>query len=211
MWQYRLLGSLTAISILCLSTACTRRTPVQSPDPLVENPDYVELKAGWRIRVVVPILRSGGYIVPMTPRVDGNSIVPTTGKEFIGYETDYYEVRPREGSGVRVAFIKAEAVEQGNTSKKERPILDLFSSSAGFRFVRMVYLVRESKADHDVVLVAAADREAINGLTAGVASNNSEGCQSSAQTACTVVPAGVAVIPEQRARVDGHMEWISAR
>ena len=44
----------------------------------VENPDYLELKAGWRIRVVVPILRSGGYILPVTPAPEGSSLVSTT-------------------------------------------------------------------------------------------------------------------------------------
>jgi hypothetical protein len=114
--------------------------------------------------------------VPLTITPEGNSLVSTTSKDFVGYETDYYEVRPREGAGIGIAFSGAEAVEQGKTAKKERPILDPFSSFAGFGLVRMVYLDRESKADHDALLVAAGDEETIN-RSAAVVANNAEACR----------------------------------
>lgn len=205
----RLVGRACLLSGCLLLTGCVPRAPVQpaAPSPNFGERGYVDLKAGWRLRVVVPILRSGGYIVPMTSRVEGNTVSVSTGKDFIGYETEYYAVRPRGKTGVSLHFSEAEAVEEGKASRRTQPMIQLFSLPPDVKFVRLVYLIRVSKADHDMVLLAASHESTLNRLTAEISANDSAACKSSAEAACVRVPPGIAVVPEQRRLVDGRMLW----
>ncbi len=157
---------------------------------------------------MVPILRSGGYVVPMTvEQEEGHTITAKVGTDFIGYETEYYDVRPRNGSGIAVSFREAEALEEGKSSKRRRPMLQLFELPPKTKFVRLIYLIRESKSDHNMVIVAAADEKTLAKLTAGVMSNHSLLCNSSENAKCVPVPAGIAVVPEERIQINGNTEW----
>lgn len=61
--------------------------PIQTPHPY-----WIDLQAGWRIRVVKPILKSGGYVVQTSPaqvkRTDPEhaEITLKAGPDYIGYE-----------------------------------------------------------------------------------------------------------------------------
>jgi hypothetical protein len=92
------------------------------------------------VRAVVPILRSGGYIVPTRSLSEGNAVSVSPGGDPIGYETDYYDVRSRNGSEIAIAFTRGEAVEQGKTSRRTEPRVQLLSLSTRTKFVRLVYL-----------------------------------------------------------------------
>ena len=202
--------NLLSASLLCfclLFSACVRH-PVAPPATTGSNDaadlTYDDLRAGWRVRVTVPILSSGGY-VPATPQGDTRS--DSVGKDFIGYETDYYFVKPQRDLGIRLTFSRADVVENGITSRRNRPRLDLLDLPPTVRFARLVYLIRESAADHDMELLAAADKNTLDHLTAAVVSNDFRMCESSLKVTCVKVPAGVAVVPEHKAQVDGHMQW----
>jgi hypothetical protein len=125
-----------AFSFCLLLIAFIRRVPVQTsaPDNRIAEPNYVDLRAGWRLRVVIPIQRSGGYIVPTAALPQGDTISVSAGGDFIGYETDYYDVRSHHGSEMRIAFNRAEAVERGNTSNRTQPTLQLFSLPPHVKF-----------------------------------------------------------------------------
>lgn len=197
--------------LFLLSSSCVHRLPSKDIPPGIE-PGYVDLKAGWRLRVVVPILRSGGYIVPMTvEREEGRTISVRAGADFVGYETEYYDVKPRHGSGTTISFRDAEAVEEGKSSRRQRPLLQLFDLPPKIKFVRLIYLIRESKSDHNMVIVGATGKNTLAKLTVGVSSNESAMCNSSEKVACIFVPAGIAVVPEERIRIDGKTDWRPAR
>jgi len=85
--------------------------------------------------------------------------------------------------------------------------LQLFSLPSHVKFARLVYLIRESKADHDMVLLAVADESTLEKLTAAVTANDSTMCKSSAQVTCVWIPTGVAVVPEKKMRIDGRIQW----
>jgi len=202
------------LSWCLLLSACSRRIPSRAatPDDTIDNlKSYVDLRAGWRVRVVVPILRSGGFIPIPMDTLEGQANSVAAGADFIGYETEYYAVRPRDDSGIRITFTRAEAVEQGKTSSRTRPMLPLFNLSPGVKFVRLVYLIRESKADHNMMLLAAADESTLDKLTTGMTLNNSQVCKSSVEVMCIDVPAGVAVVAEEKVRIDGRVQWKPVR
>jgi hypothetical protein len=200
--------------IACLLLgACVRRLPIptETPQKSGDTLDYTDLRAGWRVRVVVPILRSGGYIVPMTTQAEGNTISVYAGKDFIGYETDYYAVKSVNNSGEKIVLRGATAVVQGKKSERTAPALQLFNFPPNLRFVRIVYLVRESKSDHDMVLLAAADESTLYKQTVAVMSSGSQTCKSSADQMCVRVPAGIGLVLEKKMRVAGRNQWIPVK
>lgn len=199
-------------------TACLHR---RFPLPPAEAPvDYVELHPGWRVRVVIPNISTGGYIVPMgETHMEGNTIVGTASKEFVGYETDYYSVEGNASSNAgrrndgesRLRFKRAVVSESGKLSHRQKPGLEILPSSLEIKFVRFVYLVRQSHADHDMVILGASARPELERLTAQVAAGDLSACVASAQIFCKVVPAGIAVTPEEKLKVDGKRDWRPAR
>lgn len=197
--------------LACVLTACAPLR-VQVPEPAATEPSgYIDLQPGWRLRVVTPILRSGGYrLQPVDEQADGNTITVSTAADFLGYETAYYAVSAR-GRGVRVEFTSAEISQDGKTVLQPHPIVHLFQLPRNARHVRLIYLLRTSQADHDMAVVAAAEMDALDVLTHQVQANPSSGCRSDSRTFCSWIPAGIAVRPEVPQDVDGVHQWVPAR
>lgn len=196
-----------------LFTACPHKSPVQ-PTPSTSNigeTDYVDLKAGWRIRVITPIVNSGGYIIPMTTKVEGTVITVTTGKDFLGYQTDYYDIRPSDAGMVKIKFNHGETVIQGKKTERTQPALPLSSQTSDGGFFRLVYLTRISQHDHDMVLLASTRHDSLHDLTNSVVMDGLNNCRVSEDSSCTAIPKGVGFILEEKIRKNGKTQWISAR
>ncbi len=118
-----------------------------------------------------------------------------TDEDFLGYEKDFYTVESHGGDGVEVHFVRAEIWEKGKAHRQAEPGLLLFPNRTDPRYIRLVYLVRESAADHDMAIIAALRPEALGGLTQAVILRAE--CKSDETTTCIWVPKGVAVDPEK--------------
>ena len=195
------------LNVCLLLTGCGPQRPAHPNPPNIGELGYLDLKAGWRLRVVVPIVRTGGYIVPMITKLEGHTISVTAGKDFVGYETDYYDVQSSIGSAVTIKFRHAEAVVQGKKSKPKQPALALFDLPPHDGFIRIVYLIRASRHDHDMVVLTSTDENVLRDLTVKTMSNGRDACQTSNRTTCVQIPAGVAVIPEEKVREAGKDQW----
>ncbi|MCU1274358.1 MAG: hypothetical protein JWO48_1789 [Bryobacterales bacterium] len=202
---------ISQLVLACALTACAPRR-VQVPTPAATEPsDYIDLRPGWRLRVVTPILRSGGYrLQPVDQQASGNTITVSTGTDFLGYETAYYAVRAR-GRGLRVEFSSAEISQDGKTALHPQPVAHLFQLPRNARYVRLIYLLRASKADHDMAVVGATEMDALDVLTHQVQADPSSGCRSDSRSFCSWIPAGIAVRPEVQTDVDGVNQWVPAR
>jgi len=141
--------------VLALMTACSVRTArVAGPTAEVTGPRYyIDLEPGWRLRVVTPILKDGGYVV----KTQGETVEPG----FLGYEVS-------------------------------------FQLPAGSRYARLIYLLRASGADHEMAVVAARRREALDPFTAAVRADP-EACRAGRSAWCAWIPNGIAVTPERPA------------
>lgn len=197
--------------VACVLTACAPRR-VQVATPAATEPSgYIDLQPGWRLRVVTPILRSGGYrLQPVDQHASGNTITLATGADFLGYETAYYAVRAHRRA-VRVEFTSAEITQDGKTALQPQPVAHLFQLPRNARYVRLIYLLRTSEADHDMAVVAATEIDALEVLTHQVQADPSSGCRSDSRRFCSWVPAGIAVRPEVQQDVDGVTQWAPAR
>ena len=192
-------GTLAALGLLLVLDGCTaRRVPVPVA-VAADGPRYfVDLQDGWRLRVVTPILKSGGYRVKAEPSASGPdaaTLSVAVGSDFLGYEVAYYAV------GSRVTFTSAEVHRQvdkkDTVTAEERPLVLLFQLPHGARYVRLIYLVRVSEADHDMAVVAARNKEELDPLTAQVRANPSA-CRNVGRTFCSWIPDGIAVTPERK-------------
>jgi len=195
------------LNVCLLLTGCGPQRPAPPNPPNIGELGYLDLKAGWRLRVVVPIVRTGGYIVPMITKLEGHTISVTAGKDLLGYETDYYDVQSSIGSAVTIKFRRAVAVIQGKKSKPKQPALALFNLPPHDGFIRIVYLIRASRYDHDMVVLTSTDENVLRDLTVKTMSNGADACQTSSSSICVQIPAGVAVIPEEKVREAGKDQW----
>ena len=101
-------------------TGCAHRAVPSEATPIVDR-SYVDLQPGWRIRVITPILKSGKFKTQLHEIAGSNDpFALTAGDDFLGYETSYYTVNAREGTGVAVAFASAEQRKEGKTVRPNR-------------------------------------------------------------------------------------------
>src|SRR5437899_8492177 len=129
-----------------ISTGCASRSApaIAAPAAPTDAP-YIDLEPGWRLRVVTPILKSGGYLLHTDdPEVSGNTIA-LSAADSVGFETAYYAVKARRGGGVRIVFSAAGVTKQGQTSPELQPLAPLFDFPRAARYVRLLYLVRSSR------------------------------------------------------------------
>lgn len=155
--------------------------------------DFVDLRAGNRVVVVIPVLRSGGYILPSlrTGAIAGRGEIEA-GPDFLGYEQDFYTVK-RGGNGVRVHFSHGVVWRNGKGQRVHAPRVAMFEHTDNTH-VRLVFLQRVSEADHDMAIVSAGDLPSLDGITRQVTGRAE--CRSSRVGNCTWVPNGIAVRPE---------------
>ena len=197
------------LALAFLLTGCAFRkspAPVAAIQPI--GPSYIDLQPGWRLRVVTPILKSGGYRLRSTGQtIGGNNVTLSVGDDFVGYEVAYYAVKARNG----VEFVSAEITRDGRTAPQPQPVAHLFQLPRGSRHVRLIYLVRASQADHDMAVAAAKDMQTLEALTRRVEANPVDGCHDGQGAFCAWIPAGIAVVPQVESTTGGVAKWDSAR
>lgn len=204
MSRLRLVSILAAFVLL--ANCASRRAAV--PAPVVasagtgatpfRSPDYVDLLAGFHVRAITPVLKSGGYeLKPQQESTEGKTVTLSVGSDFLGYETSYYSVRPRRGAGVEVVFTGAEVTKDGVTTPQPRSIAPLFQLPRNARFVRLIYLIRVSDADHNMALAASDRIETLEALTRQVKADPANGCKTSGRAYCSWIPEGIAVRAER--------------
>lgn len=199
---------MACIALNVLLAGCAARhtsAPAAAVQPI--RPSYIDLEPGWRLRVVTPILKSGGYrLRTAEPAVTGNTVSLSVGDEFQGYEVAYYSVN-RHG----LRFASAEITRNGQTAPQPEPVAHLFQLPRGIRHVRLIYLTRVSLADHDMAVVAARDLTNLEARTRRVEASPAQGCREGEGSYCAWIPAGIAVVPQFPGMVNGTVEWAAAR
>jgi hypothetical protein len=165
---------------------------------------FIDLQPGWRVKVFTPILNSGGYLPAFVEQQQpGSNVRLAVPTEVVGYETSRYVVERREnqspqdhegtGQAVKVELNSVLLTKDGKTARQRQPALALFDLPDTARFVRLLYLVRVSGADHDMAIVAAATPGVLEELTTAIESNPGENCAISGLGYCKWVPKGIGV------------------
>jgi len=123
-------------------------------------------------------------------RSSSGSVDLVAGSDFIGYESSYYVVRLRKEGEISVDFRAAQMHKDGKTVRQAQPRVPLFSLPPGTRYVRLMYLLRLSDADHDMAVVSASGAKELEARTEAVRKDPAHGCVA---PNCSWVPAGIAV------------------
>jgi hypothetical protein len=209
---------LTAAAILALSGCASRSVRTAAvPAPILPDPgSFIDLQAGWRLHVVTPLTKSGAYVLQSSkqPKVvsapGGLAFTMPPNPDFLGYQTAYYAVEARRHDGVRIAFSTAQDTKNGVTAPQSQPRLLLFQLPDRAHYVRLVYLARVSRADHDMAVVAATNKALLDSVTADIQAHPGA-CVNGERTFCSWIPAGIAILPEVPKTVNGVVAWEPAR
>jgi hypothetical protein len=193
---------------ICVA-GCAVRKPHDEMGAFVDK-SYVDLEPGWRVRVVTPILSSGKFkMQPNEVQTEGKAVVLKTGNDFVGYETDYYEVSAQNVDGVAVRFGSAEFTSNGKSRKRSQPLVPVFDLPESVRYVRLLFLTRVSQTEHDQAVLGSSSLADLDALQRRVEDNPPENCKIQPEGICSWVPAGIAVQPEKRTPASGK-NWIPA-
>lgn len=202
---------LGAISFAIVLSGCSSQmvhAPAASP---VNASSYIDLETAWRLRVIIPITRSGKYdTATEVEQQNGLDITVRASSDFLGYETDYYAIRPHRRNGIRIEFESAEQNINGTITPEAVPHLRLFNLASSAKYVRLLYLRRESKTDHDMAVLAADKEQMLADLTERVESDP-HNCTDERQAYCSWIPLGIAVRPEHLAGANGNESWAPVR
>jgi hypothetical protein len=201
------------IGVLTLLTGCASRTVRIAATPAGSaNNDYLDMQAGWRLTTVTPILKSGGYVLKTPEKLtsSSNGFTLSVGTDFVGYEVAHYDVKGQRGGRVRVEFNSAEVTKEGKTQPQPQSIAPLFQVASRANYLRLVYLIRISQADHNMAVIAGRKIDALDSLTRRVQTNPADGCKVGQRASCVWIPEGIAVRAEVLKTVDGVEKWVDA-
>ncbi|HEX3681403.1 MAG TPA: hypothetical protein VHU83_02595 [Bryobacteraceae bacterium] len=190
---------LTWFGVLATSAGCSHSTvhvPAPSNISATDN-SYMDLQPGWRLRIIVPLLKSREFRASATAeQIDGNTI-SLHAADLIGYETSYYAIKGKINSGVRLEFASAEITRNGNTLPETNALTLPFQLPRHNQHIRLIYLVRVSRADHNMAIVASKRLTALDSFTKRL-KESPDICDVKGEVFCSWVPAGIAVRPEQQ-------------
>ena len=205
-----LILNLAVLGFLLSCTSRTVRVPFAALLASTSNA-YINIQTGWRLTVVTPIVRSGGYVLKsLDVQTDGNAVALSAGTDLIGYEVAHYIAKGQKVGRVRIVFSSARVTRDDQTEPQLRPIVPLFQMAGRSTYLRLIYLVRVSRADHNMAVVAATRVDALDAATRQVQANPIEGCKVDRYASCSWVPEGIAVRPEVLKTVGGIEQWVDA-
>lgn len=182
-------------SMLAALIGCSRAgVPIQATSGVPRNDSYIDLKAGWTVRIVMPLLNSGELRSEVLPQKTVGNTISLSASNFIGYTSSRYAVTGKDGE-VLLTFVSAEESREGKTAQLTGAPTLPFNLPPKPQHLRLLYLVRVSQADHNMAIIAAKHLDALNTFTNRLREDPSV-CHSDNQIFCSWVPLGVAVRTE---------------
>jgi hypothetical protein len=121
-----------------------------------ERTGAVNLEAGFRLKVLAPLLKPGFQEVKIVqPANPSGGPLELTVEGLDGYETAYYAVKPRDGGGIQFELSSVEENRMDVVTRSPEAKAFQFRMSPDARFFRLMFLRRASVADRDISLLGA--------------------------------------------------------
>ena len=156
---------------------------------------FLDLRAGGRLKVVVPVFNSGHNQITSSFEQTKDSSVVLSAAGLAGYQSSYYSAVGSTDGIVRLRFQSAESTKDGKTAALAKAPELPFALPPKRQHVRLLYLVRQSGSDHNMAIVASKHLAPLNSFTQRV-KNDPNLCRSNGEIFCSWVPAGIAVRAE---------------
>ncbi len=184
------------IAVLSLAFGCAHKSlrPLPAVDASAEN-SYMDLQPGGSLRILVPLLRSGTTRLTTLPQDTAGNTIVLSAANLIGYQISHYAIQRRRGARVQLTFTSATITKDGKTAAKTAAPVLPFQLPSKSRHIRLIYLVRSSRTDHNMAILAAKQFNDLSQFT-GTLKASPEACGRDPEVSCTWVPEGVAVTPE---------------
>jgi hypothetical protein len=181
---------------IAITSACTHKTgQPRMAATLPSDDSYTDLASGEQLRIVVPLLKSGGYRSRADSELRTGATIILSAGDLIGYEVFHYSVRAQRQGRVALRFNSAEI------TKEEKTVPDLNTPTLPFvlpskpQHVRLIYFIRNSRSDHNMAIAGAKDLTALDAFTNRLKVDPSV-CNREGEVFCAWIPAGIAVRPE---------------
>ena len=171
----------------------------------------VTLEPGFRLKVVAPLLKAGYSEIKTSTAPNskpGRLEVNVEGLE--GFETSYYQVRPRSGGGVEFRLTSVEQNRIGKLTNPPAPSAFHFDIAPDIRHFRLLFLRRLSLADRDIsllggeswgVLLSSAQRfDTVPGSVSE--------CTTTPGLQCVAVTAKTAILSEVEVTLNGRPAFV---
>lgn len=184
------------LALLCgLSILSCSHTTVQVPVKRAASIDssFLDLRPGGRLKIVVPLFKPGGTTRSSGQIKDGSIVL--SAENLAGYQSSFYSVVGRPDGSVRLRFRSAESTKDGVTTPIAKAPQLPFALPEKRQHVRLIYLVRQSRSDHNMAIVASKQVAALNSFTEQL-KRDPNLCKSQGEIFCSWVPAGIAVRAE---------------
>ena len=179
-----------------MSSACSHRTsPPRTATLPSDDGSYADLEPGERLRIVVPVFKSGGYRLAQDSEVSSGTTVVLSAKDLTGYAVFHYSVAARRRGKVGLTLNSAEITQEGRTVQALNPPALPFALPSKPQHVRLIYFIRNSQSDHNMAIAGAKTRILLQELTNRLKVDPSV-CKTNGEIFCSWVPAGIAVRPE---------------
>jgi hypothetical protein len=154
------------------------------------NEGFVDLLPPFRIKVVVPIREQN---------------------KVVGFETAWYILASRgRNQGHRLTLERAETFVGGKLIASAKPSHASLLPPERLSYYRLFFLTRRSAQDHDILLLGARSREAIEGHSAQIRKEGEGACSTlqSSDVHCLRVPMHSAISAELRVKAKDRFVYI---
>lgn len=155
----------------------------------------MNLKAGDRLRIVLPLTKTGNALPSYANEQRQSATISLSANDQVGFATAHYEVMARRNGKVLLHFVAAEEIRDGKTMPQHTAPSFPFHLPEKPMYLRLVYLIRASTADHNMAIAGAKETEALENLTHELRQGTAA-CKQTEEVFCQWVPAGIAVRPE---------------
>jgi hypothetical protein len=161
---------------------------------LEHDNSYEDLKTGSTLKIVMPLLKSGGFHASLHAQQTNSNTITLTADDLLGYITSKYAITGKNGM-LRLKFLLAQQTKDGQTLPLAAPPVLPFDLPRTPQHIRLIYLVRSSQADHNMAIAASKSLDTLDAFTRRLLRDPAS-CKAAHDTFCSWVPSGIAVRPE---------------
>lgn len=156
--------------IIVLATTIISCSHQKANVPTASTPaemrSFLDLVSGWRLRIVVPILKNGQAFPDLRVVAADGKDLSLSSSDFVGHETQIFQVSGRER--LRVRLVTSELNVNGLTEEEREPLREVLRPPRFAAYMRLLYLQRVSTSDHDMAVLAAKSMTKLERLTRSV-------------------------------------------
>lgn len=188
------IASLTVSLVFCFGCA-RQRGRVTQPRTLSGDQSFFHVQPGDQFCMVIPITKSGTSLPQYDVLSQQGTTITLSAKDLLGYETAHYQAFGGRNGKVKIRWISAEESREGKKTANATPTPLPFQLPKKAMYLRLIYLIRASTANHNMAIAGADKQERLESFTAELRRDPGI-CERANNAVCIWVPSSIAVRPD---------------